>query len=432
MNYSEALDYIYGANRFGPRNGLKNTQKLLMRMGNPQNCFKSIHIAGTNGKGSTAAMFTNILMSQGYRVGMFTSPHLEEFTERIQIDLESIAEEDVARIASTIKGYIDDMVADGKNHPRAFEIITAIGFQYFAEQGVDYAVVETGLGGRIDSTNVVSPELAIITSISHDHMGILGEDIESIAFEKAGIIKPNTPVIIYPQADAASKVLREVASEQNAPIYEVDDAKVDIVYSKFGEQVFNFEYENYKLKEVTIHLTGRHQILNAATVLMATLALNEAGAKIADESILNGLAASKWPGRLEKIRTAPDIILDGAHNVASACVLARAITEYYNGRRLILVIGILNDKEVDRILEILCPLAHAVIITHPDSYRAVDTRILCQKAKPYCKDVTIIEDVAAAIDRVTSLADPSDIIVLSGSLYLIGEARKILKHEFLS
>lgn len=431
MNYKEALDYIYGANRFGPRNGLKNTQKLLMRMGNPQNCFKSIHIAGTNGKGSTAAMLTHILMSQGYRVGMFTSPHLEDFTERIQINLEQIAREDVVRITSMIKEHIDDMIVDGEGHPRGFEIITAIGFQYFAEQGVDYAVVETGLGGRIDATSALTPQLTIITSISHDHMHILGDNIESIAFEKAGIIKPNTPVVMYPQIDEVSKVIKEVASERGAPIYEVDDAKIDIVYSKFGKQVFDFKYGNYRLERITIHLTGKHQIWNAATALMGVMILRKAGVEIYEKAVLEGLATTKWPGRLERLATSPDIVVDGAHNIASARALADSVEEYYSGRHIILIIGILKDKQVDSILEILCRLADTIIVTRPDSDRAVDTETLFQKVNDYSSDIMILDDASAAMAKAIDIAHPSDVIIVSGSLYLIGEVRKILKHECL-
>lgn len=432
MNYRETLDYIYGANRFGVKNGFKNAKELLRRMGNPQNSFKSIHIAGTNGKGSITSMLTHVLLSNGYKVGMFTSPHLEDFTERIQVNLVQISKEDVVRIVSIIRGHIEDMVADGHDHPRWFEIVTAIGFQYFAECGVDYAVVEAGLGGRMDSTNILSPQLAIITSISHDHISILGDDIESIAFEKAGIIKSETPVVMYPQIDEVSKVVRQVASEQHAPVYGVDDAQIEIICSEFGEQIFNFQFEDFQLEELIIHLSGRHQVLNAATVITSALALNDIGANISKQAIVNGLEVAKWPGRLERLGTSPDIIVDGAHNVASAKILASALEDYYSDRHLILVIGMLEDKEVDRILEILCPLADMVIITHPESDRAIAMDVLFQKASPYCKDIMIIDNVGETITKATDLAGPSGVVVFSGSLYLVGEVRKLIKHECLS
>lgn len=432
MNYRETLDYIYGANRFGTRNGFQNAKELLRRMGDPQNSFKSIHIAGTNGKGSITSMLTHILLSNGYKVGMFISPHLEEFTERIQVNLVQISREDVVRIVSIIRGHIEDMVADGHDHPRWFEIITAIGFQYFAECGVDYAVVEAGLGGRMDSTNILTPQLSIITSISHDHISILGDNIEGIAFEKAGIIKPKTPVVMYPQRDEVSKVIRQVAYEQNAPIYEVSSAQIETLCSNFGEQIFNFEYEDFRLEELTIHLSGKHQILNAATVVMSILALNDIGVNIPNQAIISGLASAKWPGRLERLGTNPDIIVDGAHNVASAKILATAIGDYYADRNLILVIGMLEDKEVDRILQILCPLAETVIVTHPDSDRAIPMDVLFQKARPYCKEIMTIANIEETIARATDLAGPSGVVVFSGSLYLVGEVRKLIKYESLS
>lgn len=437
MNYSETLDYIYGINRFttnrsGMRNGFKNAKELLERMGNPQEKFKSIHIAGTNGKGSVASMLTHILYSNGYSVGMFTSPHLVDFTERIQVDLKQIDEAEVIRIVPMVRRHIEEMVADGHDHPRWFEIITAIGFQYFAERGVDYAVVEVGLGGRKDATNILNPQLSIITSISYDHISILGEDIGSIAFEKAGIIKSKTPIVVYPQTDEVSHVIRQVAEGEDAPIYEVGENNTKVRSSQVGRQVFDFEFEDLKLEELIIHLSGRHQVLNASTAILGIYALRNLGVRISKEAIRDGLAAAKWAGRLEVLRKDPDILVDGAHNVASARILAEAIEDYYRDRHLVLAIGMLRDKEVDKILEILCPLADTVIITHPDSDRAIDVEELSERSRPYSRDVITIDTVQEAIAESIELAGSNGVIIFSGSLYLVGEVRKLIKHECFS
>ncbi|HHW69748.1 MAG TPA: bifunctional folylpolyglutamate synthase/dihydrofolate synthase [Clostridiales bacterium] len=429
MTYEEALKYIHDTNRFGIKCGLRNVSELLKRLDNPQDKFKSIHIAGTNGKGSTAAMLAYVLKKQGYKVGMFTSPYLEDFRERIQVNLELIDKDALARITTDIKNHIDKMILDGYDHPTEFEIVTAIGFTYFAEQKVDYAVVETGLGGRLDATNVINPVLTIITSISYDHMNILGDSIESIAFEKAGIIKPNTPVVIYPQIKEVFSVLSDIARKKNAIIYNVADAKFDMLFSEFGLQKFNFTYGEWELDTITIHLTGKHQILNAITVLTAIFALNNMGITISDIAVIDGLASTKWPGRLEKIRTNPDIIIDGAHNEASAKILADTIKQYYGDRRIILVIGILKDKEVNKILKSLCPISHTVIVTSPNNPRAMEPHKLSQIAGMYCDNILVANRIDDAIRMAEKMVKSNDIIVFSGSIYLIGEVRKFLKYE---
>ncbi len=429
MRYEEALEYIHDTNKFGIKCGLRNISELLRRLGNPQDKFKSLHIAGTNGKGSTASMLTHILKREGYKVGMFTSPYLEDFRERIQVNLELIDKSALARITTDVKRKIDGMLLEGYEHPTEFEIVTAIGFKYFAEQNVDYAVVETGLGGRLDATNVLKPEITIITSISYDHINILGDSIEAIAFEKAGIIKSNTPVVIYPQNNEAYKVLLDVAHRKNAPVYNVADARVDIISSEIGLQRFNFVYGEYQLDDITIHLTGKHQILNAMTVLTAIFVLNNIGISISDISIIDGLASAKWAGRLERLKINPDIIIDGAHNVASAKILADVIGQYYARRRVILVVGILKDKEVDKILEILCSNSNVVIVTSPNNPRAMPPSALSKRASIYCGNTIVAKGIDDAIHMAKTMAEPSDVIVFSGSIYLIGEVRKVLKYE---
>ncbi|NMA95404.1 MAG: bifunctional folylpolyglutamate synthase/dihydrofolate synthase [Clostridiales bacterium] len=426
MNYNEIIDYIYNSAKFKSKSGYENAKELLGRMNNPQNKFKTIHIAGTNGKGSVASMLAHILYKNGYRVGLFTSPHLKDFTERIRLNLAQIPKKEVMRIFPIVKSHIDDMIADGHYHPRWFEIITAIGFQYFAEANVDFAIVEVGLGGRMDATNILEPILSIITPISYDHVNILGDNIKDIAYEKAGIIKRGIPVVMYPQEDDAKRVIEDTARDKDSYVYMVESANIKIISSRFERQIFNFKYKEFSLRELSICLPGRHQILNAATALMSIFALKQMGIDIDNNAIFEGLESTRWPGRLERLKTDPDMIVDGAHNASSAMTLARAITDYYNDRSLVLVIGLLRDKEVNKILGILCPLANYVIVTKPDSHRAMDVESLAQMAKPYSRKVIIVEDIKEAIKKASYLAGPEGVAIFSGSLYLVGEVRDLI------
>jgi len=430
MNYQQALEYIHGTMRFGSQLGLDRIRDLLERLGNPHHEFKSVHVAGTNGKGSVCSMITSVLSEQGYKVGMFISPYLEDFTERIQISGKQIPEEDLARITELVKGKVDEMVKEGKGHPTEFELITAIGFVYFAEQKVDAAVVEVGLGGRFDATNVVNPVLSVITSISFDHMDVLGDTLAKIAFEKAGIIKAGKPVVSYPQHPEAARVLEEVAGKQEAPLTVVVPEQIEPVSSEFDRQVFNYSYGEERLDGLTIHLSGKHQLLNAATALTSVMVLREIGFPISRDAIYRGMEKARWPGRLERLQKDPDIIIDGAHNEAGAQALAAAMKEYFPDRRMILVLGVLKDKEVEKILKALCSLASKVIATKPDNPRALEADQLAEKVKKYCRDVEPVPGIEDAVHLAVGSAGPGDLILVSGSLYLIGKVRKIIKsHE---
>lgn len=430
MNYQQALEYIHGTMRFGSQLGLDRIRDLLERLGNPHHEFKSVHVAGTNGKGSVCSMITSVLSEQGYKVGMFISPYLEDFTERIQISGKQIPEENLARITELVKGKVDEMVKEGKGHPTEFELITAIGFVYFAEQKVDAAVVEVGLGGRFDATNVVNPVLSVITSISFDHMDVLGDTLAKIAFEKAGIIKAGKPVVSYPQHPEAARVLEEVAGKQEAPLTVVVPEQIEPVSSEFDRQVFNYSYGEERLDGLTIHLSGKHQLLNAATALTSVMVLREIGFPISRDAIYRGMEKARWPGRLERLQKDPDIIIDGAHNEAGAQALAAAMKEYFPDRRMILVLGVLKDKEVEKILKALCSLASKVIATKPDNPRALEADQLAEKVKKYCRDVEPVPGIEDAVHLAVGSAGPEDLILVSGSLYLIGKVRKIIKsHE---
>lgn len=426
MNYEQALSYIHGMPKLGHQKNLEYMNRLLDRLGKPQRAFKCIHVAGTNGKGSVTAMIGNILISAGYKVGMFISPFLEEFTERIQIGLNPIPKEELCSITEQVKKEVDYLNGQGI-YFNEFAIITSIGFVYFARHNVDFAVVEVGLGGRLDSTNVIDPMVSVITSISYDHMHILGNTLEAIAFEKAGIIKKSRPVVVYPQQEGVMSVISDVGRQRNAPIIPVDIKNIKEVSLEIEHQVFDFTFYDKIYKNIVLHLSGHHQVLNAATALTCIMLLQKQGIDIPDKAVYDGMAHVRWPGRLELVRRRPDIILDGAHNPSGAAVLSDAIRAYYKGRRIILIIGILKDKAVDDILSNVCPLGDYIIATAPDNPRALLPEELGHRAFKYCKNVVYIEGINLAIEKALEIATPEHLILICGSLYLVGEARSILK-----
>ncbi|NLY59945.1 MAG: bifunctional folylpolyglutamate synthase/dihydrofolate synthase [Clostridiales bacterium] len=430
MNYNQALEYIYRAYKFGSKLGLENITDLLNRLGNPQYKFKYIHVAGTNGKGSVTSMIAHILHEAGYKVGMFTSPYLENFTERIQINLKEMPREDLGAVTEIVKEKVEEMVAEGRNHPTVFEIITAIGLVYFAKQQVDMAVVEVGLGGRFDATNVVDkPLLSVITSIGFDHMDVLGNTLGEIAFEKAGIIKPGRPVVTYPQLSEAISVLRQVSKDRNALLYEVSPDQINVKESSLEGNFFDFRYKGREYKDLRLNLIGEHQLLNAATALTAIEVVRGLGVLVPETSIYQGLARTKWPGRLEKVYQNPLIIIDGAHNAAGASALADTISKYFDKEEVTLVLGILNDKEVDAVVSKVCPLAHTTVTTKPDNPRAMDPEQLSSKALEYCDRVITEPKIPDAIDKAIDIAGHQGVVLICGSLYLAGTARTHIKSK---
>ncbi|HZJ83056.1 MAG TPA: folylpolyglutamate synthase/dihydrofolate synthase family protein [Clostridia bacterium] len=428
MDYNQALDYIHGTYKFGSKLGLKNIKELLKRLGNPEKEFKYIHIAGTNGKGSVTSMLSHILYEAGYRVGMFVSPYLENFTERIQVNLQEMPREDLAKIAQRVKGKIDEMVADGSNHPTEFEIVTAIGLVFFAEKKVDIAVVEVGLGGRLDSTNIVEePLVSVITTIDFDHMHILGDTLDKIAYEKAGIIKTGRPVISYPQQDDAARVIKNIAKDRNAPLYLVTKDQISVKKTSIHENIFDFLYKNSKYKGLRLKLVGEHQTLNAATALTTIEVIKELGVYISKEAIISGLCKTRWPGRLEKVYENPTIIIDGAHNRSGARALANTMENYFSQKGITLVLGILKDKEVEGIISNICPLAHTTIITKPDNPRAMEPEELEERVKEYCDNTIIENNLIKAIDKAKDISKNQGTVLVCGSLYLAGAARHHIK-----
>ena len=431
MNYEQAIDFIHSTYKFGSKLGLENINKLTELLDNPQNSYKIIHIAGTNGKGSTSNMIHDVLMSSGYKAGLFISPYLEEFTERIQINKVHIDKDSLARITTIVKEKIDIMLEEGYNHPTEFEVVTAIGFKYFEEQKIDFLVLEVGLGGRFDATNVVTNTLvSVITSISYDHMQYLGDTLEKIAFEKAGIIKENSNVVIYPQSDNIKNVIKEQAKLKNAMVYEVDINNVEKIKGDLTGQVFNyFKNDIFNLPELKINLLGEHQLYNAITAILVLEIIKEKGYNITEKSIVEGFKNCRFAGRFEVINKNPIIILDGGHNINGIEYFAKAVREYFNDKKIILFYGMLEDKNPNDVVDYLISLSKEIYTLTPNNPRAMksdDMAKLIQKHSDI--KVTPVQKTEDIINILKTINE-DEIIAFVGSLYMIGDVRTTLRNS---
>ncbi|WP_270659012.1 bifunctional folylpolyglutamate synthase/dihydrofolate synthase [Paraclostridium bifermentans] len=431
MNYNEALQFIHESHKFGMRLGLDNIKKLLELLGDPQNNLKIIHVAGTNGKGSTCSFISSILKESGYKVGLYTSPFLETFTERIRVNGENIREEEVGKIVSLIKEKIEIMVSEGYSYPTEFEIVTAMAFYYYNQEKVDFVALEVGLGGRYDATNVIDkPVVSAITSISLDHTGILGDTLAKIAFEKGGIIKEDCPTIVYPQQEEASEVIKNICAEKKSKYIECDFKNIEIKSSNINSQIYNCNINGKELRDLEIKLIGDHQIKNSILALNVIEYLNDIKiTNISEENIRKGLLETKWPGRIEKISENPMFIIDGAHNEEGAKSLANSIDKYFENKNKILVIGMLEDKDIDSVLDLLIPKFNNVITTTPDNPRAIDANKLKEKIERYNIEVTCKPNIKEAVDYALEISNKDDVIISAGSLYMIGNVRTIIVNK---
>lgn len=427
MNYNEAMDYIKGTAKFGSNLGLQRTERILNILGNPHLKLKAVHIGGTNGKGSTTAMITQSLMEAGYRVGMYTSPYLEEFEERIQIQGENIPKDKLASVVSKVSEAVCRVINEGYDHPTEFEIITCAMFLYFYEEGVDIAIIEVGLGGRLDSTNVISPILSIITSISMDHMQVLGDTIAKIAYEKAGIIKNHVPLILYPQSEEALRVIEDTVSSKECSLIKVEE-NCSVHFCGVEES----EYQRIKIDSrsdkynIKLHLLGSHQLLNCATAVTAMETLNTLGFKVTREHIIAAMEKVVWKGRLEVMKKKPLVVIDGAHNIDGIKKLKESVGTYFHYKNMVLILGILADKEVHSMVKELVPLADKVITVTPHSDRAQLSKELEKVVSEHTSQCESIENYEEAYNRALSLAGDDTLILISGSLYMIGDMRKII------
>jgi len=422
MNYEEARKYIEGVAAFGSKLGLDNITNLCRLLEDPQKRLKFVHVAGTNGKGSTVAYISSILINAGFKTGIYTSPFVERFSERIRINDEEISGEDFARHATRVRETAERMIAEGIGAPTEFELICAIAFLYFAENNCDICVLEVGMGGRLDATNVIDPPLlCCITPISYDHMEYLGDTPEKIAFEKAGIIKKGTNVLIYPQTPGVEKVFEEVCRERGAVFHKcvlpegIKSSGIDGLEFEYGEKVYE------------TGLLGSYQINNAAMAISGARLLRSRGLKISEENIYEGIKAAVWHARFELLRKDPCVFIDGSHNVQGMETLAESIRLYFGEKKIILMIGILKDKEYGKMLDIILPFAKKVFTVTVPSPRALSAQELAEEAKKRTEaEVRSVEDPEEALEETLKEAADSDVICACGSLYYVGIIRKAL------
>ncbi|MHB9074283.1 MAG: bifunctional folylpolyglutamate synthase/dihydrofolate synthase [Desulfobaccales bacterium] len=413
---AQATAWVFDLQKFGIKFGLSSTLSLLARLKLPYQEGRYIHIAGTNGKGSVAAMLSAILSRAGYPVGLFTSPHLVSFNERYRLKDQEVPADRLLALINEVRAAVDNA-----EPPTFFEFATAMAFLYFLKEGAGPIILETGMGGRLDATNIVQPLVTVITNISRDHEDHLGEGLLAIAGEKAGIIKPGAPLVTMARQKQVVTLFRHRCQEEGAPFYQ---GRVDFKSRGKSKGAFDYFGLTRQIAGLTLKLKGRHQYGNAALALAVVELLSKAGFPVSEAAIREGLLAARWPGRLEQLRQDPRIWLDGAHNPAAALTLAQNLKQIRGHGRLIMVMGVMADKDVDTILARLLPLAQAVIFTQPQYFRAATTRDLARRAQPYGLEIMQVPQVAAAVRQAQSLAGPEDRIVVTGSLYTVGEAKE--------
>jgi dihydrofolate synthase/folylpolyglutamate synthase len=408
---------------------LERISRLLAKLGNPHRRLKVVHVAGSKGKGSTAALIASILTHAGYKIGLFTQPHLITPRERCRINSRLISEEEFAGYVGRLKPSIE-AVAESESIGQVsfFEIYTALAFTYFADNAVDFAVVEVGLGGRLDATNVVDPLVSVITPISLEHTAILGDTHEAIAKEKAEIIKPSRPVILAPQLSEAQAVFETVAADRDAPMDEVErDIHLKRKDWSLNGQAFDLTTQSAFYPDLFLPLLGEHQAINAATAIACIERIRQEGYKVPRTSIYGGLKAVRWAGRMQVVGQSPVILLDGAHSPTSAEALCKAIREVFRYRRLILVVGLMRDKDLQAIGQVLCPFADEIIATQAfDNPRVTPAEEIAQAWSETGTILHVCPSVREAIPLAQSIATTSDLICVAGSIYIVGEAMKVL------
>jgi dihydrofolate synthase / folylpolyglutamate synthase len=429
MDYSEALKYIHSTYKFGSKLGLDNIKSLLAKLGNPEKSLNVIHVAGTNGKGSVCSMLQSVLSEAGYKTGLYTSPYIQRFNERIRINETMIPDDDLAAMTMKIKAAVDEMLAEGHAHPTEFEVVTAIGFLYFKQQQTDIVVLEVGLGGRGDSTNVIDePLAAVITPVDYDHMEFLGDTLTAIAGEKAGIIKKGRPVIVGRQQPEAMKTIRSKASELNAPLYLTQPDTITVHESRLQGQIFSAVLNGVVYDHLKVALPGLHQVDNCLIALQVLQVLQqESSLIIPAEAVRKGLETVRWMGRLEILQKDPLFIIDGAHNLAGAKSLASSIEQLLPDHPVTLLTGMMADKDIRGILRILLPKVKQVVVTRPDNPRALEAaelgRIINDEFTDMVQAVYVVPDPIKAVDKALAVTALEGVVVCAGSLYMLGQVR---------
>jgi dihydrofolate synthase/folylpolyglutamate synthase len=416
--YEESVSWLYGLQKLGIKFGLSKTSNLLRAFGNPHLGKKYVHIAGTNGKGSVGALLESILVKSGYTVGLYTSPHLVSLTERFRINREPIAKGEAASLIDEIRRVIDE-----RELPTFFELTTTMALIYFSRARTDIGIVEVGMGGRLDATNVIRPTVSIVTNIGCDHREFLGNHLVDIAQEKAGIIKSGVDVVTGISQPTIIKLFESWCNERGAPLWRVGR---HVHYRRLPSGLLAYYGLKGRYQNLEVGLRGRFQFRNAALALLTLELLERKGLTIPGEAVRLGLADPLWPGRLEKVSAEPTVVLDGAHNAPAMRSLAHAVVSEFDFRELILVLGVMGDKDIPNILKPIVPLAGKVIYTKATYHRAADPRLLMEFGKEFGKAAEICPTVPGAIDRARSLAGKRDLILITGSLYVVGEAKSYL------
>jgi dihydrofolate synthase / folylpolyglutamate synthase len=415
MTYLDTLAYLSGLNKMGIRFGLDPIRSLLERLQNPQNGYPTILIAGTNGKGSVAAMTAAILSAGGYRTGLYTSPDLTDFRERIRINHVMISRREAADCVEQVKEKVTEDVS-------YFEFLTAMAFLHFYRQRVDIAVLEIGMGGRLDATNVVIPLLSVITNISLEHREYLGNTLEKITREKGGIIKEGGICLTAAVQKPVIETLMTLCREKAAKLYRLrKEIRIRINRNK----TFSYSGIGLRYKNLVCPLAGRHQYANAALALGAVELIGQAGFRIDEHAVIEGLRNTRWEGRLELLQSAPMLLLDGAHNTAGALTLCRALKNDFSYRRLWLIFGVLGDKDYRAMVKRLFPLADGVILTRPESDRALPLDVLLTVAREFNRKIRVVENPGNALRQALSQSGERDLICVAGSLYLVGAIKRI-------
>jgi dihydrofolate synthase/folylpolyglutamate synthase len=431
--YRETIDYLYALQKHGIKLALSNSFVLMALMGDPHRKFRSVHVAGTNGKGSTSSFIASMLQAAGYRVGLYTSPHLVSFSERIRINTEMITEARVVELAGRVRDAARK--AEGTDgmagfSPTFFEVATAMAFTYFSEEGVDIAVVEVGMGGRLDSTNVITPLVSVITNIELEHTEFLGTTLTQIAGEKAGIIKQGVPVVTGAIQPEVITLIEQEAAARDAEVYRLSKDFKQVPAASPREQVFDYQGIRTAYDTIWISMLGTYQVDNACLALAAIECLRNRGIIVDEAAVRRGLEQARWEGRLELVASKPDIYLDGAHNPASAQKLAATVREMKCAyRRTVLIIGILQDKDWQGVISALVPLADYVVVTKPQYSRAMEVRALASEIRKLHGSVETAETVGEAIALAGDKASSEDLVLITGSLYVVGDARAVFHPE---
>ena len=418
MNYKKSIDWLYSYEKFGIKLGLERISYICKKLGNPQDKYKIIHVGGTNGKGSVCRFLQSILTLNGYKVGVYLSPHLQRFSERFLIDGDEISEDDIVVLIEKIKPIIDEMIKN-KNIPTFFEIVTALAFQYFNDKKVDFAIIEVGLGGRFDATNIVKPVVSVITNVTFDHQDRLGKKIEEISFEKAGIIKKDIPLVTA-ATDKALEVIKKEVKEKKTNISVIEKSSWEKTQGgpEWSEFLINGLLKNYNVKT---KMAGQFQGENIAIVLATIEILQMNGVYITDESIIKGIEKTSIVGRMEIVGFEPIVFLDGAHNIAAMQYLKNTLVNDFVYEKLIIVIGILADKNVLEMLDIITPISDIIVVTKSQNKRACDPLKLKDMIDK--KEAVIKDDIISAIDYAKKVASKRDLICITGSLFTVGEAK---------